>query len=301
MTNAVALPLRDLALLRLLDRTPVTSQLVLKASVAFADEPFRDERRVRERLQALAEHGFVRSFPIAQIAGGPLNWYKLTPAGWRMLSGTDSALPHRSFFEAIPPSRFEHVRIVAETIVHVTVAAHRLRTHITSFHGDGQLVLETNVHRLVPDCHIQLQRDERLFNFLVEIDNSTETLTTERINSIRSKLEGYEWYQDSVWNGWKQQGRPGPRPYFRVVFLTRSSERSNNILWLARNVAKNRDRHLVYAGTQDGFLASDAPLLEPLFNEHDGQWQCLLQMQPTSRFTLTPVRLRPVNVSTLPF
>ena len=72
---------RDEALLRLLSRTPATKQLVLKASRTFP-ESFADERRVRERLQTLSEAGLVRAFN-ATAVGGLLNYYKLTPEGFR--------------------------------------------------------------------------------------------------------------------------------------------------------------------------------------------------------------------------
>jgi hypothetical protein len=301
MPNAVSLPARDVALLRLLDRTPATSQHLLKASATFADETFRDERRTRERLQTLAEHGLIRAFPIGQIVGGPVNWYKLTPAGWRYLHGTEAELPHRSGFEAIPAARFEHVRTVADLVVHLAVAAHRNRAEITAFHGDRQLVLETPAGKLIPDCHFQLRRDDRLFNCLFEVDNSTETLSTEQVQSIRSRLSAYESYQNQVWQGWKQAGSVGGPPFFRVVFLTRSVERANNILWLTSQIARNRDRHLIYAGTQDGLLASANPLFEPLLNDHDGGWRCLMPLQPTAGFALTPIRLQPTNIPALRF
>lgn len=301
MPNAVSLPARDVALLRLLDRTPATSQHLLKASATFAEESFRNERRMRERLQTLAAHGLIRAFPVAQIVGGPVNWYKLTPTGWRYLHGTEGELPHRSFFDGIPAARFEHVRTVADVIVHLTAAAHRSRVAITAFHGDRQLVLETAAGNLIPDCHFQFRRDERLFNCLFEVDNSTETLSTEQVQSIRSRLAAYEDYQDWVWQGWKQAGAVGERPFFRVVFLTRSVERANNILWLTGQIAKRRQRHLIYAGTQDGLLASANPLFEPLLNDHHGGWRCLMPLQPSAGFLLAPVRLQPTNVPALRF
>ena len=76
MTNITTLSERDLALLRLLDRTPATTHLILKASSTFPGGPFRDERRARERLQRLAAARLVRAFPASQGIGGPVNWYK---------------------------------------------------------------------------------------------------------------------------------------------------------------------------------------------------------------------------------
>src|SRR3989442_15239032 len=108
---------RDLALLKLLNRTPATTHLILKASSTFPGGRFRDRRRVRERLQALASRHLVRAFQATQAVGGPVNWYKLTLEGFRYLHGSDRNPPHRSRFEATSPSRFHHTQTLAETIV----------------------------------------------------------------------------------------------------------------------------------------------------------------------------------------
>lgn len=51
--------------------------------------------------------------------------------------------------------------------------------------------------------------------------------------------------QDWVLRCWRERGRLEPRPAFRVVFLTRGMQRANHMLWLARQCARNPDRHLV--------------------------------------------------------
>ena len=92
---------------------------------------------------------------------------------------------------------------------------------------------------------------------------------------------------------WKRQIGDRPRPYFRAVFLTTTAERASHILWLTRECARNHDRHLCYAATQDVFLSSDNPLQSPLFNDHHGHWQALVNLHPSSTFTRTPIRLTP--------
>src|SRR5437016_14539456 len=96
---------RDRDLLQLLDRTPATVALILRASTTFAGEPFRDERRVRERLQQLAAEQLVRRFTLAKAGGGAMNYYKLTAAGFASLHGPEPALPPRAYFAEIPLSR----------------------------------------------------------------------------------------------------------------------------------------------------------------------------------------------------
>ncbi len=291
MANTVILSDRDVAMLRLLDKTPATAALVLKSSVTFGRESFLDERRVRERLQTLEEGRLVRSFLPAHTTGGAAKWFKLSRGGFVQLHGAEDSLPPRSKFDDIPPSRFEHTRVLAEVIVHTLVAAYRSRVPVTGFHGDGTLVLETGSSRQVPDCHFQFASVGKTFNVLFEIDNSTEPLTTDRLQSIRAKIAGYEAYQDTVWYNWKRGGERSPRPYFRVVFLTKTVERAHHILWLAGQCARNRDRRLCYAATQESYLRASNALHAFLFHDHHGGWTCLVDLHPTAKILLAPIRL----------
>ena len=111
-----------------------------KAVRLFPGDAFHDERRVRERLQSLAAARFVRAFPATHGVGGPINWYKLTAEvfSYCVLHGAEADLPHRSRFEAIAPSRIQHTWALAEVIVQIVVAAHRSRTAIAVFQGDGE-------------------------------------------------------------------------------------------------------------------------------------------------------------------
>ena len=145
------LPPRDLALLKLLDRTPATAAQIMKASGSFAEDPFRNERRVRERMQALGRIGIVRAFSLSIAGGGAANYYKLTPEGFRIVHGSDTPLPHRSFFAALPPARLLHTLELADLIVHTLTCAHTHRVQVSSFHRENELLLETGTHRVAPD------------------------------------------------------------------------------------------------------------------------------------------------------
>ena len=59
VSQGIILSQRVVSILQLLDLTPATAAHVRKASVTFDGEPFRDERRVRERLQVLGDAGLV--------------------------------------------------------------------------------------------------------------------------------------------------------------------------------------------------------------------------------------------------
>lgn len=296
MTNTLILSARDQSLLRLLARTPATTTLILKASETFSGEPFHDDRRIRERLQTLAEGRLVRAFPATQGVGGPVNWYKLTAEGYRTVHGAEATLPHRSRFEAISPSRFQHTQVIAEVIVHSLVAAHRDRCTVPFFYGDGEARIDVVSHTFYPDCFFQFALAGKQFNLYFEIDQSTESIDSNAEQSIRTKLLNYETYQDSLVAWWKGQAKTSSRPFFRAVFLTRSQERANHILWLAQTCARNADRHLVYAATQDAYLTESRALQSPLFLDHHGRWHSLVNLHPSSNFHRAPVRLsRPVT------
>lgn len=292
---------RDQALLALLDRTPATASQILKASVTFDEGPFRDERRTRERLQALARGKLVRSFSLAVTGGGLANYYKLTAEGFRLVHGPDAALPHGTFFAALSPSRLLHSLSLADVIVQVLVTAHGGRMQLTSFHRENELVLDVGAQRVSPDCHVQLSTGGKLFNILFELDRSTEPLDSSATSSIRTKLRAYEAYQSHVLEIWKQQGKdPGWHPYFRAVFLTNSIDRAHHILGVAYDCARNRDRKLCYAATLDAFLAQPDALQHPLFLDHHGDWRALVDLHPSARFLRSSVRINPRIQPSLP-
>jgi hypothetical protein len=182
--------------------------------------------------------------------------------------------------------------VLAEIIVHSLLAAHRDRCTVPYFQGDGDVRIEVASHTYYPDCFFQFALAGKQFNAYFEIDQSTEPLDSNAEQSIRTKLLNYEAYQDSLIIWWKSQAERVPRPFFRAVFLTRSVERANHILWLAQTCARNADRHLVYTATQDAYLAEPRALQSPLFLDHHGRWQSLVNLHPTSNFHRAPVRLR---------
>lgn len=294
MANSIGIIIstRDESVLRLLSRTVCTKHLLLKANSLYT-EPFLNERRVRERMQALAGAGLVRVFNTGAI-GTPLQYYKLTADGFRRLHGDTAKLPPRSFFSEIALSRFQHTLTVAEVIVHSLVVAQESRIEVESFHRENELELASGQQRQVPDCHFRFAFSGRRFHALFEIDNSTESLDTFSHTSIKNKLLGYDAYQDGLLAGWAKSGRKFMRPAFRVVFLTRTQDRADHILSLAASLVRNRDRRLFYAATQDTFLSDRDALRQPIFLDHFGTWQALVNLHPTASMLRAPARLKAV-------
>jgi hypothetical protein len=295
MSTRVSLSARDLSLLRLLSWTPATAALLLRVSETFDGGRFLNERRLRERLQALAGAGLIRSWTTANVGGGLRNYYKLAPAGFDSISESDVARPSRAFFAEVPPGVFVHTFRLAETIVETVRACHTRRVAIQRFIRENELTFQAGDDQVQPDAFLTLFADGRAFNVAFEIDNSTASVDSPAANSIRRKLAVYHAYQDRLLAQWLAAGKAWDRPRFRVVFLTLSVERAYHILALAAEIARNPSRRLVYAATHSGYVADPDPLFAPLFLDHAGRWQALIDLHPTAPFRKPPVRLaRPV-------
>ena len=196
-----------------------------------------------------------------------------------------------------PLARLQHAYTLAEVIVHTMVVAHRHRIAVPRFYRENAITLEAGSFKQQPDCIFHLTSGGRNFTVLFEIDNSSEPLDSGSHQSIRRKVLGYDAYQDHVLKVWKKAGRPGTRPGFRVAFLCRSVDRVHHLLLLAGQHARNRDRQLFYGATQDAYLAEPDALRNPLFLDHQGRWQALVDIHPGTPYRKSSVRLRsPVAV-----
>lgn len=291
MSTRIALTLRDHSLLRLLSWTPATTTLIHRASVSFESGGFGDERRTRERLQALIGSGFVRSWPLAQAGGGLQNYYKLTPLGFEMVCGTEAEKPSRAFFSEVSPSLLNHTFRLAEVIVEVVCACHRKRITIARFLRENELLFKAGDSQVQPDCFVRLLAAGRSFNLAFEVDNAMSSVDAFASNSIRTKLLTYEAYQDSVLAQWHRGGKRWERPRFRAIFLTPSIERAYHILSLARELTRNQKRCLILAAPCDSFITDPEPLTSPLFLDHLGHWQALVDLHPSAGAIKTAVRL----------
>lgn len=299
MSNRISLTPRDRSLLRLLSWTPLTTTLLLRASETFDEGPFTDERRLRERLQVLGERGVVRAWSTGHAGGGLQNYYKLTTQGFELLYGVEAPKPSRAFFGEVSPSLFEHTFHLADVIVTVVRAAHARRVTIERFDRENDLTFAVGDRQVQPDCFFRLVSAGRPFNLAFEVDESTESIDSHAVNSIRSKVGVYEEYQEMVLSQWLASGRTWERPRLRVVFLTRSVARAYHILAHAAQTSRNQTRRLVYVATHEGFLAESEPLHAPIFLDHRGEWQALVDLHPTSRFRKEPVRLARIMESRL--
>jgi hypothetical protein len=290
---------RDRSLLRLLSWTPATTAMLVRASIAFEREPFADERRLRERLQALSEAGIVRSWPTAYGSGGLQNSYKITPLGFQLLCGEEATQPPRAFFAEVAPSSLAHTFRLAEVIVETLVACHARQVSIQRFFRENELEFRVGDDRVLPDAFLRISAAEKPFNIAFEIDNSTESIDSFAASSVRRKLAIYHAYQQQILAGWLAAGKRWERPRFRVVFLTQSAARAYHVLSTAARTTQHPSRRLVYAATLRDYVTDANPLFAPLFLDHLGHWQALIDLHPTAPFQRTPVRLTPTLASPL--
>lgn len=291
MSTRVNLSPRDLSLLRLLSWTPATTALLLRASDTFDGDPFGNERRLRERLQSLCAAGIVRFWTTAQAGGGLQNYYKLTPLGFAIVCGIEAEQPTRTFFAEVSPSLFVHTFRLAECVVEMLRACSARRVKIERFIRENELTLKAGDRQVQPDCFFRLASSGRFFNLAFEIDNSTASIDAHAVNSIRQKLTTYQAYQERMLSQWHTAEKQWERPRFRVVFLTRTVDRAYHILTHAAEASANKNRRLVYAATHDSFVTNDDPVHAPIFLDHLGNWQSLIDLHPTAAYRKSPVRL----------
>lgn len=293
MSRVCLLP-RDLSILRLLDWTPLTTALLVKASPLLDGEPFPDQRRRHERLQALCRAGFIRSWTTTKNPGYQ-NYYKLAPAGFQALHGHEEPLPLRAFFREVRPSLAAHTFRLAEAIMHTVLACHARGVRIVRFIRENGVTFTVGQASVQPDAFFVLDADGMHFNVALELDNGTESNDSHAVTSIRSKLTVYHMYQERLLERWLRDGKQTEEPRFRVVFLTPSVTRACNILSLASRYPQARERRLVYAAAFNAYIEDPDPLFAPLFLDHFGNWQALVNLHPKVPFPKEPVRLaRPV-------
>lgn len=244
-------------------------------------------------MQVLSRAGLVRSSPVASPAGGVVNWYRLTVDGFCAVYGNQKPLPRKSLFEPIKISRQEHTLRLAEVIVHTLWAAHRARIDVDQFMRENELRIEGGSRVQYPDCFVRLTRSGRHVNVMFELDNGTKPLDSGEPHSIREKILTYEAHQDYViaWCAKREEARR-VNPRFRVVFLTRTAERAEHIVALAGQLARNRDWLLSYSAPFDDYIAEADALRAPLFIDHHGRWQGLVNTNPTSAAKKTPIRFQ---------
>ena len=257
---------RDHELLAVLARGPHDTNQLLTISQRFQN-PFTDITYLRKRLSGLTTAGWIRSWPYATTGPGVLRYFKLTRNGWLLLFGDAADMPPRSFFESVPLASQPHIRSLADFIIHTDVAARRSDVTFTDFFRDGEVQISVNGSNLIPDAGFTLvEATGRRCNFLVELDNSTERIRTQKhIESWTRKIDLYDALQYQT------------NERFRLLIVAcKSRDRVANVLRFARQRVRNAQRTLCSGVFLDDYLHCTDPLARPVFVSQLGRETSLL-------------------------
>ena len=275
----IFLTARDYAVLQAIERCPLTARQLRAHSVTFPMK-FGSDRRLQDRLARLTRAGLLRRFRYAATEGSGQFYHTLSAESFRLLHGQDIPLPSPGLFREIGIGRQHHTKSLADFVVRTSVAAHEAQVTVENMARENALRLSIAQESLYPDGSFTLNVPGRPpFLFYVELDNSTEVLTspTQR-DSWLKKLHFYEALQNSM------------STRFRVLgLITRSQKRLENIAMLAASVAANPQRSLFYGAYLPDYLQHPTPLAAPLFTDHRGLHISLIpqicfpaKMQPPS-------------------
>ena len=253
---------RDIEILTALDRTPLTPAQLCRLSQTFT-APFQNEDNLRRRLRALAGSGLIRSWSYAIATDGRSpRYFKLTRDGYRLLYGTNAALPRRRYFEEISHGHHYHTFALAECVVQIAVTGHQKGIMLQHFARENSVKLEADGFAQYPDCAFQLATtDNRVFHFVVELDNGTERVRTKQdVESIERKLRGYDAHQS-------RYGANDANRYLILFITTRSQKRLQHILDLAALVMRNPQR-TVFLGCSLQSLKANDPFTDAILQDH---------------------------------
>jgi len=242
------------------DQYLVDAQPLTKVS----GQPFTSLRSAQDRLQKLRDAGWVRRWPYATASrGGSPDYYKTTLLGFHLVYGESAVPPTKRHFAEVSIANHHHTHSLAEFIVHTSVAVKRQGIAMKNFRQENSLRLQVGQQSLFPDCAFELHvQDGQKFNFLVELDNGTERVRSEKdIDSWQRKVCLYEELQD----------RSQPHRFRVLVLTTRCRDRMEHILAVASQHAHNPRRSLLYATHLDDYLLQADPIANPCFRDHRGR------------------------------
>jgi hypothetical protein len=263
-SSSIIYTARDQQIHEALALTPLDTQQLLRFSGIF-DQPFVNDRTLRERMHEHATAGWVQTFTYATTTSGKLNYYKLSPLGFRMLNGPDAPRPKPSAFREVSPALQRHTRHLADIITQTNVHARRLGLTIVEQHGENQLPLALGERMQKPDYTFRLATRDGPLTFYDELDEGTEPIaSTKQRESLEARIRFHEDYQNA--NGERYRVR---------VFFAKASARMVQFLALARRYAA-KQRVIFLAVLLEDYLKHGSPLTSPIFVDHFNRLEPLI-------------------------
>ena len=267
---------RDLEILHALDRLPLTVEQILKLSATFNGDCFMSPRSVQDRLHKLCASRWLQRWRYATASrGSSPHYYKPTLLGHRILYGEKAQPTTKRQFCEVGISHQHHTRCLADFIVHTLVGAHRVGASLRNFYRENTLRLTLGGETLYLDSAFELAAaDNRQYNFLVELDNGTERVRSDKdVESWQRKIRLYD----------ELQTRNYPKRFRVLIVTTRSGQRLRHILGAAGALMRNPQRSLFYGAFIGDYLASGDPVASPCFLDHFERPVALLPSRPPER------------------
>jgi len=268
-SQSLHLTFRDFDLLTAIERCPLTVRQIRALSHTFHSS-FGSERRLQDRLAILTRADLLRRFRYAATDAPGRYYYMLSPECYRMLHG-DEPLPSPGIFREVAIARQHHTHRLADCLVKTLVATRHVGLEMRDFARENALKLSVADDCLYPDSSFTLVTpDGRLFQFYVELDNSTEPVASPRErDSWLRKIQFYERLQDE-----------SPSRFRVLALVTKSPQRIRNILAMANSLARNPQRSLLYSVFLPEYLDDPMPLTVPIFTDHRDEQVSLVPAIP---------------------
>ncbi len=255
----------------------MTANQLCRLSETF-QSPFVDEHNLRRRLRKFIAAGLIKKFPYAiASAGRTPSYYKLTQLGFCSLHGRSRTIPRARYFNAASPGHHHHTYNLAETIVHLCVAAKENDCEIIHFARENSVKLVAEPFTLYPDGAFVVKRsDRRTFPFVLEFDNGSERVRSKQdVESIERKIRGYDAHQSNFKS-------VDPDRYVVLFVTTRSELRLQYILDTASSLVTHSKRKVFVGCELQSFLSVD-PFRSPVFKDHRGLFSSLIPAEKKPR------------------
>ena len=223
-THQIRLTVRDLEIFKTLSQGPKTIEQLLRHSCRYR-QSCESYESLRRRLGLLVDSSLINVFRYYAPDAAMANYYKLTRTTFRLLH-PDSELPGDSFFNETRFGSQIHTHALHQFLSLLDEDANECGYQIREVVRDGQLVIETGEHKLIPDCSFQLTGHRQRLNYYLEMDCGTEPVNSSKNReSLARKIRAYD--------RWSQLAQDP----FRVLFVfTSSRERMDHFLDLAYQI-----------------------------------------------------------------
>lgn len=295
---------RDLELFASLYRDPKTAQQLFQESQAY-QHPFHSLSRLQVRLRLLCEErdqqcrlrqrGFLRRWRYHDNTQGSAPfYYKLNKEGFRYCFGADVVLPTKRFLDEVNPYRHRHIRALADCNIHTFITARRHDIALHHFSPENTLrvtVPSDEVEEtLVPDTRFDLiPPTGRCWRIYQELDCSTETkvATVKRSKTWEETILKYE-----------QLHYQSEQPFRVFLFFTESRQRCRNVLELAGQLVRNKQRRIFFGIYLPDYLSCPHVFSAPIFLDQNLQQASLLpasELGQQPRQSIAPQRITPYS------